>query len=124
MIKILIRITAALIVITGLLLAGAWFYFDTEHIDLDATTRARFDETFIELPSGVVHYELAGPDRRRDGGAGARVFGALLISGTRPLSSWYPPVTACCDSTCMDAATATGRTPITTFRFLPANWNT
>ncbi len=48
--------------ISGLLLAGAWFYFNTEHIDLDATTRAGFDETFIELPSGVVHYELAGPE--------------------------------------------------------------
>jgi len=58
---LLLRITGTLLSVTALLLVGAWIHFNEERLDLDSVARARFDETFIELPSGFVHYELAGP---------------------------------------------------------------
>ena len=44
------------------LLVIAWFYFDEENKQLNAEVRAQFDERFIDLPAGTVHYELAGPE--------------------------------------------------------------
>ncbi len=48
-----------LLILTGV--ASAWLYFDDEHTALDAEVRAQFNESFIKLPAGTVHYELAGP---------------------------------------------------------------
>ncbi|MCJ7815111.1 MAG: alpha/beta hydrolase [Xanthomonadales bacterium] len=59
--KLWLRITGTLILLAAVVLVGAWAYFNEEHLDLDATTRSQFDESFIELPAGVVHYQLAGP---------------------------------------------------------------
>ena len=39
----------------------AWFYFNDENKHLNAEVRAQFDEQFIDLPAGTVHYELSGP---------------------------------------------------------------
>ena len=47
--------------LAAVVLIAAWFYYNEEHLDLDSTTRAQFDETFIELSNGAVHYELGGP---------------------------------------------------------------
>lgn len=60
--NIWLRITGILILLAAAIFVGAWTYFNEERLDLDATTRSKFDETFIDLPSGVVHYELAGPE--------------------------------------------------------------
>jgi len=59
--KTLLRITGFLLLLATLTLVAAWFYFDDENTHLDPAVRMKFEETFIELPSGVVHYELAGP---------------------------------------------------------------
>lgn len=61
MIKSILRISGALFLLGATALVAAWFHFDEEHTLLDAGIRAQFKETFIELPSGVVHYELGGP---------------------------------------------------------------
>ena len=61
MIKRLLRVSGALVLLAVAALTAAWFYFDAEHTLLDAGIRAQFNETFIELPDGVVHYELGGP---------------------------------------------------------------
>jgi pimeloyl-ACP methyl ester carboxylesterase len=61
MIKIIFRIFGTLFLLAGAVLIAAWFYFNEEHTLLDAGVRAQFDETFIELPNGVVHYEIGGP---------------------------------------------------------------
>jgi len=61
MTKSILRIIGALSLLAAATLIAAWFYFDEEHTQLDAGTRAQFNETFIELPNGVVHYELGGP---------------------------------------------------------------
>lgn len=61
MIKSLLRISGALVLLAVAALTAAWFNFDNEHTLLDAGIRAQFNETFIELPDGVVHYELGGP---------------------------------------------------------------
>jgi pimeloyl-ACP methyl ester carboxylesterase len=60
--KIILRITSALLLLTAIVLIGAWLYFDAEHTRLNAETRAQFDETFIDLPAGTVHYQLGGPE--------------------------------------------------------------
>jgi len=59
--KILVRIFGSLLLLAALALTIAWFYFNEEHINLDAVTRAQFNESFIDLPGGTVHYELGGP---------------------------------------------------------------
>lgn len=59
--KIILRILITLLTLAFLVLVIAWFYFDEEHIQLNAETRAQFGETFVDLPAGTVHYELAGP---------------------------------------------------------------
>ena len=61
MTKSILRITGALLLLVAATLTAAWFYFDSEHTPLDAGMRAQLNETFIELPNGVVHYELGGP---------------------------------------------------------------
>jgi pimeloyl-ACP methyl ester carboxylesterase len=60
--KILLRLLATLLTLTLLTLLFGWFHFDEEHIRLDAGIRAQFDESFIDLSAGTVHYELAGPE--------------------------------------------------------------
>lgn len=55
------RIISTLLVLTLIVLTGAWLYFDEEHTRLDTKSRAQLDETFIDLPAGTVHYELGGP---------------------------------------------------------------
>lgn len=60
--KILARIIGFLFLLTVIVLGAAWFYFNEELLDLNASTRAQFDETFVTLPNGVVHYELGGPE--------------------------------------------------------------
>ena len=52
----------SLILLVLITLVVAWFYFDEEHLDLNAETRAQMDETFIKLPDGMIHYELSGPE--------------------------------------------------------------
>jgi len=61
MIRILLRIFGSLVLLAAATLLAAWFHFDEEHTLLDAGIRAQFNETFIELPNGVVHYEFGGP---------------------------------------------------------------
>jgi len=61
MIKGVVKIIGALLLLAAVALVAAWLYFDEEHTLLDAGIRAQFNETFIELPNGVVHYELGGP---------------------------------------------------------------
>jgi pimeloyl-ACP methyl ester carboxylesterase len=51
-----------LLTLTLLTLLFGWFHFNEEHTRLDAGVRAQFDESFIDLPAGTVHYELAGPE--------------------------------------------------------------
>jgi pimeloyl-ACP methyl ester carboxylesterase len=60
-IRSLVRIIGTLFLLATAALIAAWFYFNEEHTQLDAGMRAQFNETFIELPNGVVHYELGGP---------------------------------------------------------------
>lgn len=59
--KIILRTLATLLTLALITLLAAWLYFDEEHSSLNAETRARFNETFIDLPAGTVHYELGGP---------------------------------------------------------------
>lgn len=59
--KIILRILTTLLVLALVILLAAWLYFDEEHSNLNAETRTRFNETFIDLPAGTVHYELGGP---------------------------------------------------------------
>ena len=61
MIKSLLRIFGVLFFLAATALIAAWFYFNEEHTQLNAGIREQFNETFIELPNGVVHYELGGP---------------------------------------------------------------
>ncbi len=61
MIRILLRIFGSLVLLAAAALLAAWFYFNEEHTQLDAGIRAQFNETFIELLNGVVHYEFGGP---------------------------------------------------------------
>ena len=59
--KIVFRIFAKLFVLALILLVIAWFYLGEEDTELNAETRAQLGETFVDLPAGTVHYELAGP---------------------------------------------------------------
>jgi len=59
--KVVFRLLSLLLALALVVLVAAWFYFDEEHSSLNAETRAQFDETFIDLPAGTVHYELGGP---------------------------------------------------------------
>ena len=59
--KIVFRIFTKLLALALVLLVIAWFYLDEESTELNAETRAQFGETFVDLPAGTVHYELAGP---------------------------------------------------------------
>lgn len=43
-------------------LAATWLWYNDELQVLDAKTRTTFNQAFIELPQGVVHYELGGPE--------------------------------------------------------------
>jgi len=61
MIKIILRVFGTLFLLAAVTFTVAWFYFNEEHLRLDAATRSQFNESFIELPSGVVHYEIGGP---------------------------------------------------------------
>jgi pimeloyl-ACP methyl ester carboxylesterase len=56
-----LKITGIIILVFFVGLTATWLWYNEEHQALDKKTRATFDETFIELPQGVVHYELAGP---------------------------------------------------------------
>jgi pimeloyl-ACP methyl ester carboxylesterase len=60
-IKSILRIFGALLFLATAALIAAWFYFNEEHTLLDTGMRAQFNETFIELPNGMVHYEFGGP---------------------------------------------------------------
>jgi len=60
--KIILRLAVTLLVLTLAVMVAAWVYFDQENESLDAETRSGFDETFIDLPLGTVHYELGGPE--------------------------------------------------------------
>lgn len=42
-------------------LTATWLWYNEEFQVLDAKKRATFNEDFIELPQGVVRYELGGP---------------------------------------------------------------
>lgn len=59
--KRLLRILVILLLLAAAVLGGAWLWFDDEHRELDAATRAGFGETFVDLAEGTVHYELGGP---------------------------------------------------------------
>jgi pimeloyl-ACP methyl ester carboxylesterase len=59
--KIILRLSVTLLVLVLAVMIAAWVYFDEENITLNAATRSGFDETFIDLPLGTVHYELGGP---------------------------------------------------------------
>jgi pimeloyl-ACP methyl ester carboxylesterase len=62
MLRIILRVLGSLILLALITLVIAWFYFDEEHLDLNAETRAQMDETFIKLADGMIHYELSGPE--------------------------------------------------------------
>src|SRR3990172_6014274 len=44
-----------------LLSVGAYFLFDQETMTLTDEVRQKVPGSFLQLPDGVVHYELAGP---------------------------------------------------------------
>ncbi len=60
--KKLLKISGVLILILFLGLTATWLWYNEELQVLDVKTRATFDETFIELPQGVAHYQLGGPE--------------------------------------------------------------
>ena len=43
------------------LLIVPYFYFDGESQELDAEARSSVKGKFVELPDGIVHYDLTGP---------------------------------------------------------------
>jgi pimeloyl-ACP methyl ester carboxylesterase len=59
--KKLLKVSGLIVLILFIVLNATWLWFNEELQELNEKTRATFDETFIELPQGVVHYELAGP---------------------------------------------------------------
>jgi len=61
-VKIIFRIFTKLLVLLLVVMLITWFYFDEENTQLNDETRVQFDESFIDLPAGTVHYELAGPE--------------------------------------------------------------
>jgi pimeloyl-ACP methyl ester carboxylesterase len=61
MIRKILKITGILVLALVIGLAATWLWYNEEFRVLDAKTRAAFDQTFIELPQGVVRYELGGP---------------------------------------------------------------
>jgi len=61
MLQRLLKLFGVLLILAIAVLTVAWFYFDEEYLQLNATTRAQFNESFIEPESGTVHYELGGP---------------------------------------------------------------
>jgi pimeloyl-ACP methyl ester carboxylesterase len=80
--RTLIRILGSLLLLAAVALSSAWVYFNDEHLELDANTRAGFDETFVKLSQGTVHYELGGPEN------GAPV---VLVHGfSVPFYIWDP----------------------------------
>jgi len=54
--------TITIIVALAVILAVAYFLSDGEKKTLDAETRAELPGQFVDLPQGVVHYELTGPE--------------------------------------------------------------
>jgi pimeloyl-ACP methyl ester carboxylesterase len=62
MLRTISRVIVVLLLLGAVVLIGAWIYFNEERIELNAQLRAQWNESFIEIPNGVVHYELAGPD--------------------------------------------------------------
>jgi len=60
--KIVLRILTKLLTLALIVLVIAWFYFDEENTQLNDEVRAQLGESFIDLPAGAVHYELAGPE--------------------------------------------------------------
>lgn len=61
MIRNLLKITGFLVLALVIGLAATWLWYNEEFQVLDAKKRATFNEDFIELPQGVVRYELGGP---------------------------------------------------------------
>jgi len=59
--KFLVKILTWLLLLTLGTLVAAWLYFDEEHISLNTQTRSPFNQTYLDLPSGTVHYETGGP---------------------------------------------------------------
>jgi len=52
----------SILVLLSVILAVAYFLSDGEKKMLDAETRAELPGQFVDLPQGVVHYELTGPE--------------------------------------------------------------
>ena len=61
MIRKVLKITGVFLLALVIGLTATWLWYNTELQVLDAKTRATFGEDFIELPQGVVRYELGGP---------------------------------------------------------------
>jgi pimeloyl-ACP methyl ester carboxylesterase len=78
------RTTVLAATVTALVLIGAIVYaaLDNERKTLDATARAGAPGKFVQLPDGITHYDLAGPDTGRT---------VVLLSGfTVPFYVWGP----------------------------------
>src|SRR5437588_1686896 len=72
---------------------GLYVYADPEHLDLDATARARMPGQFAKLSDGYTHYEIGGPAE----GPGGRV--VVLAAGfSVPYYIWDPTFKALKDA--------------------------
>lgn len=59
--KLLISKRLLVFTLVLLLLIVSYFYFDSESQELDAEARSLVTGKFVELPDGIVHYDLANP---------------------------------------------------------------
>jgi pimeloyl-ACP methyl ester carboxylesterase len=59
--KTLFNFTGFFLLLLFFGLTATWLWFNEELQVLDKKTRAHFNETYVELPTGIVHYELGGP---------------------------------------------------------------
>jgi pimeloyl-ACP methyl ester carboxylesterase len=59
--KKLLKIVGSLLLLILSGLSATWIWFNEENLALDEKIRATFNEAFVELPEGIVHYELGGP---------------------------------------------------------------
>lgn len=56
-----LKVIGGAVVVVVFLLVAAYLYFDEEKILLNDQVRSTLPGQFVELPNGIVHYELTGP---------------------------------------------------------------
>jgi len=84
------KTAGGIIILSAFLLVVLYLFLDDEKMTLNEQTRSKLDGSFINLPEGVVHYEIAGPNN------GSVV---VLIHGfSVPYYVWDPTFEALTDS--------------------------